>query len=92
MFRVTLQPSISVANDGAGLSDLLLHFDRLDAYALLAAWKGLINYNTVRDSENRIIFAQAHVQAGFNARTALADQDVARYNRFTRIDFDAQAL
>lgn len=70
----------------------LLRYSRHHADALLAGREGLINNNTVNDSENGIIFAKADVQAGLNPRTVLANQDVAGNDRFTSIFLHTQAL
>jgi hypothetical protein len=49
-------------------------------------------YDAVGQCEERVIFPHADVLAGANARSALADQDVARNDGLPAEPLDAQAL
>jgi hypothetical protein len=71
---------------------ILLRLGRKNANALLTSGQGFEDYNTIGHSKEGVIFADAYVIPGFNARAALTNEDIARENLLAGIFLYAKAL
>jgi hypothetical protein len=80
--------------DAAGSKQLnrCFFFNGYYTDALATGPQGFIHNLTFRNCEQGIIGPDHHVQAGFDACSALTDQDIARHNALTGVFFNAQPL
>ena len=65
---------------------------RLHVNFFLPVGQRHILHMTLDDSVQRMIFANHHTQAGFDARAALAHDDVARLHVLAAVNFYAEPL
>src|SRR5450756_1369562 len=68
------------------------HYRSDNADALLSAGQGLKLDHTFCNGKQGKIFTHIHIRAGLDARSVLADDDIAGNNYFTREFLHAQAL